>query len=182
MKLSDPNLITGMNVSAATDPARRQTVLDADCLDAIVFDPYTPHGRIIAAMCGGTGMMAASRGDLMLLIPIKEPAEDTTPDVRDAEHRLGEERLLREKTPTQPEPEAIDPAQSQQPPTIPPRRGRRRRPMSRTEVIDGIRSRARQRIETQLQQTDVGEAAALAATQERRTRDAAFSRGGGKES
>ncbi|MBT1160920.1 hypothetical protein [Bifidobacterium sp. SO1] len=182
MRISDPDLIAGMNVSAATDPARRQTVMGTDCLDAIVLDPYTPHGRVIAAMCGGTGTMAASRGDLMLLIPIKEPAEDTTPDVREAEHRLGEERLLKEKTPPRTEPEATDPQRSQQPPAIPPRRGHRRRPMSRTEVIDVIRSRARQRVETQCQQTDAGEAVALAASQERRTRDAAFRRNDGKES
>lgn len=182
MKLSDPNLMADMHVSAATDPAHRQTILETDCLDAIVYDPCTPYGHIIAAMCGGTSTMAASRGDLMLLIPIKEPAADTPADVHEAEHRLGEERRLREKTPPRPEPETSDQTPSQQPPAIPPRHGHRRRPMSRTEVIDGIRSRALQRVETQRQQANAGEAATLAASPERRTRDAAFSRDNGKES
>lgn len=184
MRLDDPQLTAGMHVSAATDPDRRRTVMGTDCLDAGVFDPYTPHGRIIAAMCGGTDTMAASRGDLMLLIPIKEPsAGKPQTDSHEAGHRLGEERQLREKA--LPRPDAMQtasPDPSEQPPAIPPRRRHRHRPLSRNEVIDGILSRARQRVETQSRQADDGEAAALAAAQDRRARDAAFGRDNGKES
>lgn len=184
MKLNDPKLIARMSISAATDPIRRQTVMALDCLDTIVLDPYTQHGRIIAAMCGGMGTMAASRGDLMLLIPItvtkpKTQESDESSDSHEASHRLGEERQLREKT--LPQSELKEPEQTE--PQVPvPRRASRAQPLSRIEVITGILQRAQHRITMQRQQADAGEAATLAVTQDRRTRNTALSYSNGKES
>ncbi|OZG62481.1 MULTISPECIES: hypothetical protein [Bifidobacterium] len=164
--------LQGMTILAAADGRQAQLVRAADCLDSTVVDPATPAGRIISAMCGGTGMMAATQGDLTWLLPIR--MLDTT---RDPIRVIGEDRLLPDKAEAMP----IEPPAPQYPPqaeeeertaaaTQAAETGRRM--ASKRQVLELIRQRAENRVARQEDAQQSGEETARAAVRDRRTRDA----------